>query len=533
MKPEVNRRTLLTGGAAAAAFTIVPRHVLGQGYVAPSDKITVGYIGCGTEGIREMMAMLTIPEVQIVAVCDPVKDSNEYVEFGPGGMQRSISAFLGKPDWRKDAKGAPGGRDVSKEIVETYYSQIRKVDNFRAVNAYADFRELLSKEKDVNAVKVMTPDHLHATILLAAMKQQKHCVVHKPIANRLKEARLVFDAARQTKVATHFQPYGQGSEMEGVVKWIRDGAIGTLREIHNWTNRPMWPHYPTLPAGQPPVPKDFDWNLWLGPALDRPYHPNYTHTVFRGWYDFGGGSIADMGHYSMWPVFAAFNLPSPLSTESTGSFNYEVADFVSRRVQNDFSFPMASSVRFKFAAHDGWPELDLYWYDGGMRPPTPRELDEDNRALGASGLMFVGEKGKILDGRIIPDSKMKTYAGASYTPPPAGRGAGGQGGPPPAAGRGGQQAQGGQAQMAPGQAGGQGGPSGRASLADWVKACKGGPQSPGNFLNAIALTEAVNLHAVALRTGQKVVYDPATTSITNVSAANRLMTREYRKGWEL
>jgi hypothetical protein len=328
--------------------------------------------------------------------------------------------------------------------------------------------------------------------------------------------------------------------MDQIVKWIKDGAIGTLREIHNWTNRPMWPHYAKLPTDQPPVPKDFDWNLWLGPAAERAYHPNYTHTVFRGWFEFGGGSIADMGHYSMWPVFTAFNLPSPTSAQSTGSFNYEVEDMVSKRIANDFSFPMASSVRFKFAAHDSWPELDLYWYDGGMRPPAPRELDEDNKLLGATGMMFVGDKGKILDGRIIPESRMKTYAGASYTPPAAGRG--GAGGAPPAqagaAGRGqaGAQAQGGGAAAqaaAQGQAGGQGGPTGRASLADWVKACKGGPQSPGNFLNAIALTESVNLHAVALRTGQRVIYDSATTSITNVAAANKYLTREYRKGWEL
>ena len=193
---------------------------------------------------------------------------------------------------------------------------------------------------------------------------------------------------------------------------------------------------------------------------------------------------------------------------------------------------MASSVRFKFAAHDGWPDLDLYWYDGGMRPPAPRELDEDNRMLAASGMLFIGDKGKILDGRIIPEGRMKAYAGANYTPAPAGRG--GQGGPPPGQARAGR-GQGGQApaEAPAGQSMGQGGPTGRASLADWVKACKGGPQSPGNFLNAIHLTEAVNLHAVALRTGQRVMYDPATTSVTNVAGANRYLAREYRKGWEL
>ncbi len=535
MEPEMDRRKFLGSTAAAGAFTIVPAHVLGGlNVVAPSDKITVGYVGCGTQGLRELVAMLTIPEVQVVAVCDPVKDSNEYVEFGKGGVVRLIQAFLGKPGWRANAPGAPGGRDVAKEIVESYYAQFRAQEKYSAVNTYADFRELLAKEKDVDAVKVMTPDHLHATVLLAAMKQRKHVFVHKPIANRLREAKLVFDVARQTGVATHFGPYGQGANMDPIMTWIKDGAIGTIREIHNWTNRPMWPHYATLPTDRPPVPKDFDWDLWLGPAPDRPYHPNFTNTVFRGWYEFGGGSFADMGHYSLWPVFAAFNLPSPVTVESTGSFNYEVKDMVSRRIPNDFSFPMASAVRFKMPAHDSWPDIDLYWYDGGMKPPTPRELDEDNRSLGGSGMMFVGDKGKILDGRIIPESRMKAYGGPQ--PPAAGQ-RGGQGGAQAqaAAGRGSAPSQGrapaaGRAQMAAGQAQGQGGP---AALAAWIKCMRGGPQSPGNFLNAIALTECVNLHAVALRAGRKLTYDSATTTITNVADANKYLTRDYRKGWEL
>ena len=519
MEFDMDRRKFVGAAGAAGVFSIVPRHVMGgQGGVAPSDKIVVGYIGCGTQGLRELMTMLTIPDIQVVAVCDPVKDSNEYVEFGKGGVLRSIQGFLGKPDWRANAPAAPGGRDVAKEIVETYYAQFRAQEKYPAVNTYADFRELLARENGVDAVKVMTPDHLHATILLAAMKQRKHVFVHKPISNRLREAKLVFDLARETKVATHFGPYGQGRDMDLIMTWIKDGAIGTIREIHNWTNRPMWPHYATLPTDRPPIPKDFDWNLWLGPSLDRPYHPNYTHTVFRGWYEFGGGSIADMGHYSLWPVFTAFNLPAPQTAESTGSFNYEVRDMVSQRIQNDFSFPMASAVRLKMPAHDGWPDIDLYWYDGGMKPPTPRELDEDNRSLGGSGMMFVGDKGKILDGRIIPESRMKAYSGPQ--PEPMEERGGQRGGQPP------QQ----RPQPVPGQAQGQG--DGEA-LKAWIDCMRGGPPSPGNFLNAIALTETVNLHATALRAGQKLVYDSATTTITNVTEANKYLTREYRKGWEL
>jgi hypothetical protein len=327
--------------------------------------------------------------------------------------------------------------------------------------------------------------------------------MHKPLANRLHEGKLVFDAARKSKVATHFMAYGSGraGDMDRTMSWIKDGAIGTVRESHNWTNRPMWPQYQSLPTDRPAVPKDFDWNLWLGPALDRPYHPNYTHTVFRGWYDFGGGSIADMGHYSLWPVFNAFTLGTPVRVEPYMTHTYEVVDEVSQRVKNDFSFPVACSLRFKMPAHDGWPDLDLFWYDGGMRPQRPRELAEDGRELPREGMMFIGDKGIILDGRIIPESKMKAFPGPQ--PPPL---------------------------DAPRER-----PTGDRPnrLADWVKAVQGGPQSPGNFLNAVQLTETVNLAAAALRAGETIEYDPETRKITNVSEANKYLVREYRAGWEL
>src|SRR6185436_11970449 len=204
--PGLSRRKFIqAGGAAAAAFTIVPRHVLGgQGFVPPSEKITVAYIGCGTQGTREMLRMLTMPEVQIVAVCDPVKDGHDYVDWSRDGLRSAIGSALGKPEWRTGAPGIPGGREVAKEIIETSYANQRASEKFTGCASYSDFRELLEKAKDVNAVKIMTPDHLHATIAIAAMKQGKHVLLHKPIANRLQEARVVIETARKTKVATHF-----------------------------------------------------------------------------------------------------------------------------------------------------------------------------------------------------------------------------------------------------------------------------------------------------------------------------------------
>src|ERR1043166_7550714 len=271
---NLSRRKFIQAGAAATVFTIVPRHVLGgAGFVPPSEKITVAYIGCGTQGTREMLRMLALPEVQIVAVCDPVKDGHDYVDFSRDGLRAAIGAALGKPDWRRSAPGIPGGRDVAKEIIETTYAKQRASEKYRGCTTYADFRELLEKEKDVNAVKIMTPDHLHATIAIAAMKKGKHVLMHKPLANRLHEARLVIESARQTKVATHFLPASDGANIREIKAWIDDGAIGTLREIHNWSNRPVWPQYATLPTDRPPVPAGFDWDLWLGAGAGRPFHP--------------------------------------------------------------------------------------------------------------------------------------------------------------------------------------------------------------------------------------------------------------------
>ena len=282
----LSRRQLMqTGAAAATVFTIVPRHVLGgAGFVAPSDMITLACIGFGTQAIREIGGILASPDVRIVAVCDVEKDGVNYLEWGKNQIRDGIRRLIANPTWREGSDHVPGGRDVGKEIVETYYAKRRGSDHYKGCATYADFRELLEKEKDLTAVKVMTPDHTHATISIAALKKGMNVIVHKPLANRLLEGRAVIEAARSRKIATHFMPASEGAAQKQAVDMIKNGAIGTLREIHNWSMRPMWPQFPTLPKDTPPVPAGFDWALWLGPSLDRPYHPNYTHTNFRGWF---------------------------------------------------------------------------------------------------------------------------------------------------------------------------------------------------------------------------------------------------------
>jgi predicted dehydrogenase len=456
-----------------------------------------------------MVGMLRIPEIQIVAACDPVKESYDYLDWSKDGLRASIAHALDKPDWRRNAPGIPGGRGVAKEIIQTYYAGQRGAEKFNGCAAYADFRELLEKENDVNAMKIMTPDHLHATISIAAMKKGKHVLMHKPLANRLHEARLVIETARRAKVATHFLAANDGADIGTIKSWIDGGAIGTLREIHNWSDRPVWPQYSTLPTDTPPVPDGFDWPLWLGPSLDRPYHPHYTHCVFRGWYEFGGGALADMGHYSLWSIFRLFDLDAPISVESRPSHACALKENVAMKIKNDYSFPDACTIRFKFATKGQRPALELFWYDGSMKPPTPEELESTNQALAPEGLMFVGDKGKILadfrgeDPQIIPESKMKSYLKAKHLPEPVRE----------------------KRDLAMAQ---------RRATDLWVATCRGGKPTYGDFLVGGPISDAFNLAAVSLRLGgKKLVFDAANMRVTNLPEANRYLVREYRKGWEL
>jgi hypothetical protein len=506
-KENLNRREFLAPAAAGVAFTIVPRHVLGgQGTVAPSDKLTLAYIGCGTQGTREMLRLIANPEVQITAACDPVKDGTNYVDWSKMDVRDSVRKALEDPTWGEGIQGIRAGRDMAREIITTYYAKKRSSETYKGCNTYADFRELLEKEKDLDAVKVMTPDHLHATISVAAMRRGKHVVMHKPLANRVSEVRLVVETARSTGRASHLLAWR--APLTAVRDMLLDGAIGTLREVHNWTDRPFWPQQLSLPEARPPVPEGFDWQLWLGPSLDRPYHPSYTHAVFRGWYEFGGGSIADMGNYSLWPIFMALDLPVPSTIEAQSSSSCEIVDQVSGVKMNDFAFPYANRICFTFAAHGIWPALKLYWYDGGMRPFNIPELAEDNKQMPATGTLFVGDKGVILNDAIVPERKMREYRAAKPVPEMADRRRGGGG-----------------------------------ADNEWVRAFKGGPASAGNFLNAANCSEAIALAGVAIRHGRKVfnegvcaqalVWDAANMKVANIAEANQYLYREYRDGWKL
>ena len=508
-KNKMKRRTFISAASATATtITIVPRHVLGgPGRIAPSDKITIANIGCGTQGLRELPDMLENEELQIVAVADANKFTTNYLDWSPNGIRDSIRRTLGDPNWGSEYQGIPGGRDIGKEYVEKYYGKNRPSGSYKGCLSYEDYRELLDKETGIDAIKIMTPDHHHAYAAVLGLNKGKHVITHKPIANRISEGRKAIETAKKSKLITHLLAWSERKEYYLIKQWIEDGVIGSLKEIHNWSYRPVWEQWPSRPKDTPPIPDGFNWKLWLGPVPDIPYHPHYTFNVFRGWYDFGGGSIADMGHYSLFPLFRVLGIENPpIAARAYGTTHRYVDGNTYKWLINDVSFPLSSRIQLIFPEQETLPAFDLFWYDGGMKPFIPEEMIEDDRDMPEEGMMFVGDKGKILAGfrgekpEIIPERKMKAYSGKKTLPQEE---------------------------------------RGRRSNI-WAKAIKDNEESPGSFIYAGPVTEAINLAAVALRTkaenGYETVeikYDTKNMKITNNEEANKYLTREYRKGWEM
>ncbi|MBN2329719.1 MAG: Gfo/Idh/MocA family oxidoreductase [Candidatus Omnitrophica bacterium] len=493
-----NRRSFL--GATASSFTILPRRLLGgPGYVSPSEKVNIAYIGCGTQGFRQLIQALPKSDVQITSVCDPNEESSDYIEWGRHELRNKIRNFLDEPRWDEGVEGCRCGRSVGKEIVEAYYAKKSGSSSYAGCSAYSDFRELLEAEADVDALYIMTPDHLHATIALAAMKKGKHAVTHKALANVYHELKLAVDASIQTRLATHMFCSSSMKSTPQLCEWIWSGAIGDVHEVHNWSSRPYWPQGMTQrPTEKVDIPKGMDWQLWLGPVPDRPYHPSYTHAVFRGWYDFGAGALGDMGHYSLFQIFKILKLSFPSSVEASRSQYWEIVDHLWKKQENLISYPRASTIHWEFPAREGMPPVSLYWYDGGLRPPIPEELEKDGKPMPDEGLLFVGDRGKILadfsggDPRIIPEEKMK-----AFQPPP-------------------------ETLSRP-----------IDGLDQWLRACKGGPASSASFENVFPFSEAIALGNIALRVPQKLQWDSEKKTFTNNADAAKFLHRTYRPGWEL
>ena len=502
MNKTIHRRSFIEGvSSAAIGLTIVPSSVLGGRHTAPSDKINVAYIGCGTQGLRELPDLLALDDVRVVAVCDPQREAIGYYDWSPNGLRDTLRRCINNPNWKPGGDGKiPGGLNTGKEIVEAFYTNNGKNGKYTC-GAFTDFRDLMDKQPDLDAVKIMATDHLHGVMAAAALKRGIHLTMHKPIANRLEEGYEVVEMANKSDVVSHLIPWETNGSMDQVLAWIKGGVIGKLKEVHNWSNRPVWPQYAEIPKDTPDLPEGFDWELWLGPEAERPYHPHYTNMVFRGWYDFGGGSMADMGHYSLWTVFEALELKNPYYIEPQMSHVCGLTDqSTAYQLRNDYSFPYASSCRFKYPA-SGWRgPVDLIWYDGGIRPPVPKAFYENDEELPVEGMMFVGEKGIIMSSDfylrepyvLSGDKKLAKQIDDSEN----------------------------KFEKASG-------------IRRFIDAVKDGSQTEGSFRKAWPITEAVNLYAVALRSGKNLKYDALSRKITNVSEANKYLTRDYRKGWGL
>lgn len=510
---KMNRREFISTGAALGAFTIIPNHVYAakkHGMVAPSDRITMVHIACGTESLNEIGEILASPGIEIVGVADPNRESYDYIHWGPNGLRNHIRKLIGEPLWKEGKKGVPGGRDVMKEVVEIYYRKNRP--GYRGtVAAVEDYKELLDKMPDVDAVKILTPDHLHAYQALDCMRRGKHIIMHKPLGNKMTEAMDVVDMAKASKLSTYLLPYhafAQGN-LDRIKNWIDAGAIGKLKEVHSWTNRPVWPQYAKLPVDKPQIPEGFNWDLWLGPAQMRDYNPMYTHATFRGWYEFGAGAIADMGYYGLWPVFDAFKLDSATSVSTSFSRVVETVEregcLVPSTIANDYSFPMAAAYRFEVPYKDKSGKIILQWHDGGMKPQVPEDYPGDS--LPVQGMMFVGTEGTIMSGfhrenPVILGERASLYEHIKGNPAPS------------------------QEELLPDGT--------MVWVRDFINGCHGIGKSPASFEFAKEVNETFNLGVVSLmRNGRKMVYDPETRTITNDPEGNKLLTRDVRKGWEM
>lgn len=464
---DVSRRRFIkqAGFSAAAAFTIVPRHVLGgRGVVAPSEKVNIALVGAGGQGRTNVRALFGVDAAQVIAVADPMASV-------------SLERFYFK---------GMGGREPVRGEIEKHYGE--KTPNFRCAG-YEDFRVMLEKEKAVDAVLCATPDHLHAYVTVLSMRAGKHTFCEKPLTHNIAEARLVARVAKETGLATQMGNIGHSTEgIRQTVEWLRDGAIGEVREAHSWVPASRW--NPTLegrPAEGQPVPAGLNWDLWLGPRAPRPYHGAYVPVSWRDFWAFGCGALGDFGCHDMDAATWAFELPAPESVEvlPAGHSDAEIA-------------PYGEVGYYQFPRRGDKPGLKLTWYSGGVRPPHPEAMPAGSR-LSSRGVMFVGEKGVIqADGaggmpRLYPESLRNAYKRPAKTIARS-----------------------------------------KGHHRDWVEAIKGGPPASANFEYGAKLTEITLLGVMSLRLGGKrIVWDAPNMKAKGLPEADEIIHESRRSGWEL
>jgi len=437
MKRPLSRRTFLATGAASASVFFVPRRSWAS--VRPAERFKVAVVGCGGRGWS--LVQSGGHEDDIVALCDV-------------DLKRAGGAWKAKPDAKK----------------------------------YRDYREMLATEKDLDAVMVGTPDHMHAPIAAAAIRRGLHVYVEKPLTWSIEEARLLTDLAKKHDVAT--QMGNQGSSHGGLragVERLRAGVLGEVREVHVWTNRPVWPQGFHMTLDAPVVPAHLDWDLWLGCAKQRPYHGSYLPFVWRGFHDFGTGALGDMACHTMNLVWRGLDLGVPVSARAETTDPFPV------------TYPKGAKVVLTFPARGDRPPVNLTWWEGSMKPPKDL-LDKDLGKMGGSGTLVIGSKGKMFSGddyqvrqRWLP--KERGTIAVAETEPRAPRG--------PQWGH----------------------------VKEWVDAAKAGKKSWTDFSVAGPFTEAVLIGDLAIRTAKPIDWNTADMDAKGLAAAKTLVRRDYRKGF--
>ena len=445
----INRRDFLKSAAVAAAapavFHIVPRRVLGLGQTAPSDKLNIAGIGVGGKGGDNLKEL---EGENIVALCD----------------------------------------------VDPNYAA-KTVKRYPAAGFYTDYRVMLEKQKDIDAVVIATPDHTHAVITLAAMSLGMHVYTQKPLTHSINESRALARAARDSKVTTQMGIQGHSGEGSRLIReWIKAGLIGEVREVDAWCDLSYYPwghaqwssKWGVRPTDTPPLPPGMDWDLWIGPAPMRPYHPAYHPLVWRCWWDFGVGMMGDRGVHTFDPIYWALDLDAPESVEATSCG------------QSAETHPLANIVTYRFPARGDRPPVKLTWYDG-LRAPRPDELEDGRNMPAEGGSIFKGTKGKIMAGiygdapRIIPEKLMQEAPRPAKTIP---------------------RVEG-------------------SHEKDWARACKARAKAGASFEYSGPLTEICLLGNVAKRLDGRIYWDAENMRVTNNAAAEPLIRRPYRAGWSL
>ncbi|MDA1307678.1 MAG: Gfo/Idh/MocA family oxidoreductase [Acidobacteria bacterium] len=540
---KVSRRDFTkTAALTGAGFVIVPRSVLGRGFQAPSDVLNIATVGIGGMGGSNTQAVMS---QNIVALCDvddvlmerrlagwrdriyPIPAPPAAAGTGASGRQGGGGGGAAQapagPTWQhfgrskmQTAADAKWKQEPGDVHLEKFVDQ-----QMKRVVRYRDYREMLEKQKDIDAIIVATPDHMHAVIASNAMDLGKHVYVQKPLCWSVHEARHLAQKAEATKVVTQMgnQGHSQDDARRGQ-EYLKAGVIGDITEVHVWTNRPLafWPQgipRPNPMTGNPPTnwnntaitrrlaatmagegvtkPNSLQWDLFLGVAPDVDYHPVYHPFNWRGWVDWGQGALGDMGAHLIDHPFWGLDLGTPTVIETLST------PFERRPQAGLASYPLATSTHFTFPARGNRPAVKMVWYDGGLTPPKPEEIGDD--ALeGEGGILYIGTKGKMLQNtygarpRLLPLEMHNSY------------------GPPPES-----------IARIPHQ----------SHEMNWVNAIKGTDTISCPFSYAAPLTEVMLLGIVSLRANSKIHYDAANMRVTNNDNANQFLTRQYREGYSL